>query len=105
MGWGRSDLETQDFHPHAVFDGTEAAEDEGQGRCPREDAEQPGTKAGMRGSRTLTHTHSLLTCDAPCTQHCPVLSHTVRSSREPNKNTHLTPPSLQAGASRLRTVP
>lgn len=58
MGWGRSDLKTQDFHPHTVFDGMEAAEDKGQGRCPREDAEQPGTKAGMRGSRTLTHTQA-----------------------------------------------
>ena len=51
-----------------------------------------------------THKHTLLTCNAPCTQHYPVLSHTVGSSREPNKNTNLTSRSLQVGASRLTPV-
>ena len=53
---GEADLKTRDFHPHTIFDGIEAAEEDGQGRRPLVDTEQPGTKAGMRGSRALTHT-------------------------------------------------
>lgn len=107
-GLGETHLKTRDFHPHTVFDGMQAAEEEGQGRRPLVNAEQLGTKAGMRGSRALTHTHAhertLLTYDTHCTERCPVLGHTFRSSREPNRNTNLTSCSLQVDASRFTTV-
>ena len=85
----------------------EAAEEEGQGRRPLVNAEQLGTKAGMRGSRALTHTRTRAhTADLRHALHLglPSPGHTFRSSREPNRNTNLTSCSFQVDASPFTTV-